>query len=181
MRAGAWPKIQYARLLGAALAHLIAAQGDAIGLVDLRHHNPDGTSRAASGRYTSAGVLTALTKMEASGSTSAAAPLGRGSDLLNRRGLLIVISDLYEENEAVESQLRRAVRMGHEVAVFHILTRDELEFPFPRDVELEDLESGQTILAGAGSAAEYRSVSLPSSSSDGGRAAPAITSTTRAS
>ena len=75
---------------------------------------------------------------------------------MSRRGLLIVISDLYDENDEIDSQLRRAVRMGHEVAVFHLMTRDELEFPFTRDVELEDLESGQTILAGSVSAAEYR-------------------------
>jgi uncharacterized protein (DUF58 family) len=148
-------KIQYARLLGAALAHVVAAQGDAIGLVvydtAIRTFIP---SRI--GQTHLRIVLSALSKMEASGSTSAAVALRRGSDLLSRRGLLIVISDLYDESEAVETELRRAVRMGHEVAVFHILTREELEFPFSRDVELEDLESGRTILAGAGTAPEYR-------------------------
>jgi uncharacterized protein (DUF58 family) len=148
-------KLQYARLLAAALAHLIAAQGDAVGLVvydtAIRTFVP---SRV--GQTHLRGVLTTLSRMEASGSTSASVALRRGCDLLKRRGLLIVISDLYDEDDAVESQLRRAVRMGHEVAVFQVLTRDELEFPFTADVEFEDLESGQTVLAGGAAAAEYR-------------------------
>jgi len=148
-------KIDYARLLGAALAHLIAGQGDAVGLVvydsQVRKYVP---SRL--GQTHVRGVLRTLTTMDASGTTAAAAAFRRGADYLSRRGLLIVISDLYDENDEIDSQLRRAVRMGHEVAVFHLLTRDELEFPFTRDVELEDLESGETILAGSVSAPEYR-------------------------
>jgi len=42
------------------------------------------------------------------------------------------------------------------VAVFHVLTRDELEFPFGQDVELEDLESGRRVLTGPAAAANYR-------------------------
>jgi hypothetical protein len=77
-------------------------------------------------------------------------------DLLKRRGLLILVSDLYDDEEAVEAELRRAVRMGHEVAIFHVLTRDEIEFPFGQEVELEDLESGRRMLTGSGAGAAYR-------------------------
>jgi uncharacterized protein (DUF58 family) len=149
------PKIEYARMLAASLAHLIVTQGDAVGLSvydeSIRQYVP---SRL--GHTHLRGVLASLARMQASGGTSAAAALRRAVDLMNRRGLLLVISDLYDEDDAVEGELRRAVRMGHEVAVFHILTRDELEFPFAHDVELEDLESGKTLLAGAATAAAYR-------------------------
>ena len=148
-------KLQYARLVAAALSYLIAGQGDAVGLVvfdeALRQYVP---SRL--GQTHLRGVLAALTKIEASGKTATAAALKRGIDLVSRRGLILIISDLYDEDEAVESELRRAVRIGHEVAVFHVLTRDELEFPFGDDVELEDLESGQTVLAGPAAGAAYR-------------------------
>jgi hypothetical protein len=56
----------------------------------------------------------------------------------------------------VETELRRAVRMGHDVAIFHVLTRDEIEFPFGQEVELEDLESGRRMLTGSGAGAAYR-------------------------
>jgi uncharacterized protein (DUF58 family) len=148
-------KLQYARLIAAALSHLISGQGDAVGLVvydqTIRHYVPSRLGQTHLRR-----VLATLATMDASGATSAAAALRRGVDLLSRRGLLLIMSDLYDEDDAVESELRRAVRIGHEVAVFHVLTRDELEFPFTHEVELEDLESGQRLLTGAETAAAYR-------------------------
>jgi uncharacterized protein (DUF58 family) len=148
-------KLQYSTLLAAALAHLTARQGDAVGLVVYDAAIRDYVS-ARVGRLHLRGLLAKLSRMEASGGTSTATALRRAFDLLSRRGLLILISDLYDEDEAVERELRRVARSGHEVAVFHVLTREELEFPFTRDVELQDLESGRTALAGPGSAGSYR-------------------------
>ena len=146
-------KIEYARQLAAALAYLISRQGDAVGLVvyddALRHYLP---SRAGPSHLRR--VLVELTKLNASGGASAAGAAGslaRAIDLLRRRGLLVIVSDLYDEDEAVERELKRAARIGHEVAVFHVLSRDEIEFPYGGDVELEDLETGRTVLASPGS------------------------------
>jgi uncharacterized protein (DUF58 family) len=148
-------KLQYARILAAALAHLTVGQGDAAGLIvydeAIRQYLPSRVGQAHLRR-----LLVALASMEAAGHTASATALKRAVDLLSRRGLLVVISDLYDEDAGVERELRRAVRMGHDVAVFHVFTREELDFPYDHDVELEDLESGQTILAGAATAAEYR-------------------------
>jgi uncharacterized protein (DUF58 family) len=148
-------KFQYARLLAAALAHLIAGQGDAVGLAvydtALRKYV---SSRI--GQTHLRGLLAALANIEPSGGTAAASSLRRATDLLGRRGLLLVISDLYDEDDEVERELRRAARMGHEIALFHVLTREELEFPFGRDVELEDMEAGGRILTGPAGAAAYR-------------------------
>jgi uncharacterized protein (DUF58 family) len=148
-------KLQYARILGAALAHLTIGQGDAAGLIvydeAVRHYLPSRVGQTHLRR-----LLVSLANMQAAGHTASATALKRAIDLLTRRGLLIVLSDLYDEDAAVERELRRAVRIGHDVAVFHIVAREELEFPYDRDVELEDLESGQTMLAGAATAAQYR-------------------------
>jgi uncharacterized protein (DUF58 family) len=148
-------KIAYGRLVAAALAHLAAGQGDAVGLVvhddAIRQYLPGRT-----GQTHVRGVLTALTRTESAGGTAAAASLRRAIDLMPRRGLVILLSDLYEDGEAFEGELRRAVRIGHDIAVFQILAREELEFPFDRDVELEDLESGRTLLTGAAARLQYR-------------------------
>ena len=149
-------KIDYARLLGAALAHLISSQGDGVGLVvyddALRQYVP-----SRSGQAHLRGLLVRLSTLQASGGTAAGAALRRSIDLLRRRGLLLIVSDLYDEDDSVERELRRAARIGHEVAVFHVLTRDEVDYPFGGDVELEDLETGRTVVAGAGAAAgRYR-------------------------
>ena len=86
------------------------------------------SSRAGTGQSHLRAVLAALSKMQTSGATAGAQSLKRSIDMLGRRGLLILVSDLYDDEEAVEAELRRAVRMGHEVAVFHVLTRDDWSF-----------------------------------------------------
>jgi uncharacterized protein (DUF58 family) len=149
-------KIVYARLIAAALAHLVSRQGDAVGTVgygdSVRHYIP---SRGGASHLR--GLLIALANLEAGGETAAAAALGRAVDLLRRRGLLVVLSDLYDEEEAVARELTRAVRMGHEVAVFQVLTPDEIEFPFTGDVEFEDVETGRSVVASPRAhAAQYR-------------------------
>jgi uncharacterized protein (DUF58 family) len=149
-------KFQYGRLLAASLAHLISRQGDSVGLVTyadaLRSYLP---SRGGQAHLRS--VLLTLTRAEAGGQTNGAAALARTIDLLKRRGLLIVISDLYDERPDVERALMRASHIGHEVIIFHLLSRDEVELPFRDDVEVEDPETRQIVLSnGSAAAREYR-------------------------
>lgn len=149
-------KIVYARLLAAALAHLVSRQGDGIGCVvyddRVRHYTP-----TRSGPSHLRQLLVSLSKLEASGATAAAPSLRRAIDLLRRRGLLVIISDFYDEDDAIERELKRAARIGHDVAAFHVVTRDEVEFPFAADVELEDLETGRSMLtSGTAARSAYR-------------------------
>jgi uncharacterized protein (DUF58 family) len=148
-------KIDYARLLAAALAYLVSGQGDAIGLLtfdeQLRAYLP-----ARAGASHLRAVLLALSAVEASRGTATAGPLRRAIDLMRRRGLLVLMSDLYDEDDRIEAELKRASRIGHEVAIFHVLTREEIEFPIPGDVELEDLESRGTAMTGGATGAAYR-------------------------
>ena len=147
-------KLEYARLLAAALSYLLASQGDAVGLVvyDRGVRQFVGSRR---GQAHLRSLLVALSRVQPSGATSTAAALRRAAELLGRRGLLIVLSDLYDDDDGTtETELRRAVRMGHEVAVFQVLTRDELEFPFEGQVEMEDLETGRRVLTNAGAIRE---------------------------
>jgi uncharacterized protein (DUF58 family) len=148
-------KLEYARLVAAALAHLVVQQGDAVALAVLG----DGLRTYVGGRAGQAHlrrVLLALSKADGVGATALGPALKRGIDLLRRRGLLILVSDLYDEDAAAVEELRRAVRIGHEVAVFHVLTREELDLPFSGIVRLDDLESRRTVVAGPSSVAAYR-------------------------
>ena len=154
--AGGVTKFQYARLLAASLAHLISRQGDAVGLTaygdTIKSYLP---SRGGPAHLRS--ILLTLGRTDPGGATASGAALTRTLDLLKRRGLLIVISDLYDEDERVEQALQRAAHIGHEVILFHVLTRDEVELPFKGDVEVEDAETGRTILSSGGAAARaYR-------------------------
>jgi uncharacterized protein (DUF58 family) len=150
--AGGVTKFAYARMLASALAYLISRQGDSVGLVtyadELRQYLP---SRGGQAHLRS--LLLALGRAAPGGETDGAAALGRTIDLLKRRGLLIVISDLYDERPDVERALMRAAHIGHEVIVFHVLTRDEVELPFRDDVEVEDPETGRIVLSNGRAAA----------------------------
>jgi uncharacterized protein (DUF58 family) len=153
--ANAVTKFQYARLVAAALAHLVSRQGDAVGLVTyadgVRQFLP---SRGGAGHLRA--LLVALARETASGVTHAAVALARTIDLLSRRGIVVVISDLYDEGDEVERALRRAVHIGHEVIVFHTLTREEVELPFRGDVEIEDPETHARVLTSGAAARGYR-------------------------
>jgi uncharacterized protein (DUF58 family) len=150
--AGGVTKFVYARLLAASLAHLLSRQADAVGLAvyadSLKQYLP---SRGGATHLRA--ILLTLERATPGGDTHTAGALARVIDLLKRRGLLIVISDLYDEDEAVEQALKRASHIGHEVIVFHVLTRDEVEWPFRGDVEIEDAETGRTVLSNG---ARYR-------------------------
>jgi uncharacterized protein (DUF58 family) len=141
-------KLDYARMLAAALSHVISRQGDGAGLVvyddEIREYIPSRTGPSHLRK-----LLVALAGVRPSGHTATARAVRRAAELLKRRGILIVLSDFYDEEAAVEAELRRAIRMGHEVALFHVLSREELEFPLSGQLELEDLESGATVVTSA--------------------------------
>lgn len=148
-------KLEYARTLAAALGHLVAGQGDACGLTiydeELRTY-----LGSRPGRSHLRALLVALSKASASGGTSSGPALRRAVDLLRGRGALIFFSDLYEDSDAIEAELKRAARIGHDVSVFHILTPEEVEWPWRGEIEVEDSETGQRVLTSSTGAAEYR-------------------------
>jgi uncharacterized protein (DUF58 family) len=138
-------KHRYAVIAAAALAHLISGQGDAVGLLaGERFLAP------RAGRQHLRGLLAALSSLTPAGGWSAVDSIRRAAERLKRRGLLIVLSDFYDDEERTLVELRRAARMGHEIVLLQILSRDEIELPYRRDLELEDLESGRTLAVSAG-------------------------------
>ena len=147
-------KFAYARLIAAGFAHLLVTQGDAAGLIV---HDDEIRSYigARGGRSHLRALLAALARVEPRGRTAGARALRRGIDLLRSRGVLLVLSDFYDDEEAVDAELRRAARVGHDVVVFHVLTDEEIHLEVGTATEFEDAESGQRVLAGPAAAREY--------------------------
>jgi uncharacterized protein (DUF58 family) len=149
-------KFRYGVMMAAALAHLIVNQGDAVGLYAAAEQHPV-FLQARSGRAHLRRVLAALSLLAARGRWQPDKAVRRVAERLGRRGLLIVVSDLYDDEERTFAELRKAARMGHEVMVAQTISRDEIEFPYRRDLEFTDLETGQTIPLNAAFAREaYR-------------------------
>jgi uncharacterized protein (DUF58 family) len=140
-------KFRYCVVAAAALAHLISSQGDGVGLV-----TTDAFLAPRPGRQHLRRLLAALAGTVATGSWRPAETVRRASERLGRRGLLLVFSDLYDQENETFAELRRAARMGHEVALFQVISRDEIEFGYRRDVEFVDLETGESLAVDAAAA-----------------------------
>ena len=97
---------------------------------------------ARSGHHHLRVFLAELASLGPRGSSSIAEALRRAATILKRRGLVIVVSDLYDD-EAAAGQLRRLARMGHDVIVVHTLSREELTLDVGGAAEFVDLESGR--------------------------------------
>jgi uncharacterized protein (DUF58 family) len=136
-------KFALARAVTAILGTLVIDQGDAAGVLalgDRAHFVP-----ARSGRHHLRTFLSELARLSPGGATTIDAALRRGATIMKRRGLVIVVSDLYED-EAALLELRRLQRMGHDVIVLQTLAPEELTFEVGGAAEFVDLETGRRLL-----------------------------------
>ncbi len=139
-RAGAAvSKCDYARMLAAALAFLMIRQGDAVGLalVDhrLREHLPYGGTM---GHLLN--LLGRLEDQEAGGETHLGSVLEVLAERLDRRGLVILISDVFDDLESFTRALHHLRHRRQDIRVFQVLDRDEDLFPFRGTNEFVGLE-----------------------------------------
>ena len=73
------------------------------------------------------------------------APLHKLAEHFGRRGVLVLVSDLYEDPQVVFDAVSRLRFRGHDLIVFHVLDPAEIEFPYEDASAFEDLESGEQI------------------------------------
>jgi len=133
-------KLQYAQYLASSLAYLGMRQHDSIGLIafgeDVVEQVPPG-SRAGHLRT----VLGVIERLTAGGGTVLSERLHRTADLLNRRAIVVLISDLYDDPQKIVEGLEHLRFRGNEVIVFHLMDKQEVEFDFNEPVVLEDVET----------------------------------------
>jgi uncharacterized protein (DUF58 family) len=132
-------KLEYAKLLAAALGYLIVHQRDSASLAifDDRWRTLLPTS-SQPGHVTA--MLRALESTEPRDKTSIGPLLHELADKTRRRGLVFLISDCFDDVENTLKGLRHLRFQGHEVTVFHVLHADELGFPFEGMVRFEGME-----------------------------------------
>jgi uncharacterized protein (DUF58 family) len=138
-------KLDYARYLVASLAYLATRQGDRVGLVCFNEEVRALIPTRGGKRHLQT-ILLALENLEAGGLTSIAPTLLRQASQWKRRGLAILVSDLYEEPQEIVEAVSRVRRVGHDVLVFHLLDRAEKLLEQRGTYEFHDLETGETLL-----------------------------------
>ncbi len=135
-------KARYSVLITAALAWLASTQGHAVGLMTMQQDKLTYIP-ARGGRQHLRGLIARLDGLCAEGQWDAPRTIARASQLLERRGVVMVLSDFYDDNEATQRELRRVAQRGHDVAMLQMLSPAELTLPHRGQVELDDLETGR--------------------------------------
>jgi uncharacterized protein (DUF58 family) len=135
-------KFRYASIVAAAMAYLASEQGNAVGFMTMT----DGEMQylpARSGRVHLRSLIARIDTLRPQGEWSGATVIGRAAELLQRRGLMIVLSDFYDNEAETQRELRHIVQRGHDVAMLQIMSREERTLDFKGQLELRDLESGE--------------------------------------
>lgn len=132
-------KLQFAKALAACLAYIILLQRDAVALALF-----DTTMREYLPRTDNLGkiqhIMNRLSAFEATGHTRIGRALEQVAQEARRRGIVILISDFFDDEEGFVTGLQRLSFSQNEVVVFQVLDHDELTFPFKGMCKFRDLE-----------------------------------------
>jgi uncharacterized protein (DUF58 family) len=132
-------KFDYAAILTASLAYLILKQQDAAGVATFSNKIESFIPPRAKRGYVFE-ILRALEAHRPAGETNTGKILQEIAGKMTRRGLIVLVSDLLDDPEEILKGLRLFRFSGHDVIVFHILDRAEIELPFDGNILFEDLE-----------------------------------------
>lgn len=135
-------KLDYARYLAACLTFFSRRQRDRVGIVTFDEELVDVVP--ASAKHLDI-VLHTLDRLKVGKSGGLERPVLKMAELLRRRSIVTLISDLYHSPETILHSLSYLKNRGDEVIVFHILDPAEIEFPFEDVGNFEDLETGERV------------------------------------
>ncbi len=138
-------KFEYGCLLAASLSYLMFKQQDAVGLITFSEKVEQIIpARARHGHL--AAILEAMEAIRPRGRSAVGPVLQQLASGFTRRGLAVLISDLLDDPEAVMKGIKQLRFRCGDVIVFHILDKDELDFPFKDVTRFQDLEEDLQLL-----------------------------------
>jgi len=139
---GGVSKLEYGSFLGACLGYLATRQRDRVGIItfddDIVTHVPPSAKHFDM-------VLHTLDRAKAERPGHLSAPLHKMSEHFKRRGILLLISDFYDEPEAILDAVKPFKFLGNDLIVFHVLDPQEITFDYEDASAFEDLESREQI------------------------------------
>lgn len=136
------PKIEYGSYVAACLAYLAQRQRDRVGILtfdsDIVTHVPPSAKHFNVTLHT-------LDRARAERPGNLAVPLNKMAEHFKRRGILILISDFYEEPDTILEAIKPLKFLGNDLIVFHVLDPAELDFGYEDASSFEDLETGEQV------------------------------------
>jgi uncharacterized protein (DUF58 family) len=139
-------RLDYARRLSGTLAYLAGQQGDAIGL----YSGSDSTyleTPPRRGPQHLGLVLDRIAKLKSDGETGLIRAIHEAAEKIQQRALIVIISDFLFHPEPLREAFQHLRFRKHDVSVFHLLDRQEIDFTFDRPTRFIDLEGGPSLLA----------------------------------
>jgi len=141
---GDFTKIEYAKYLGASLSYLANLQGDAIGLYVFQNSGIFSMTPKQDFQHL-ARLFYQLERINPNGNFTKPIHYKELFAGTQKRELLIFVTDLYQKHDEITHLLDTLNTLRHEIVVFHVLSRNELDLDFKGYTTFEDLETGETI------------------------------------
>jgi uncharacterized protein (DUF58 family) len=141
---GALNKAEYASTLACCLAYLVLRQQDGVGCIVFDEKIRSSVPVRAKHNHLYS-IVDALAVEEPQEKTDLARVLRQVAEAVPRRGLIVLVSDLFADRQGLLKGLKLLRQRGHDLLVFHVLDDDELEFPFSGPTRFEGLELPQFV------------------------------------
>lgn len=139
-----YTKADYGATLAATLAQFLFAQGDAVGLVTFDDH-VDQLIPARNRHGHLRRIMHGLEQQPKGAATDLGAPLQHIAEMQMRRGLLVLVSDLFAPIDTLTKRLSHLRASGHDLVIFQVFDPAERDFTFDTPALFEDSESKQTM------------------------------------
>ncbi len=132
-------KLFYGAVLLASLAYLLIRQRDAVGFVSVREGIESYLPPRGRASHLHS-IIEHMALIEPKGKTACARAFQMLAERLERRSMIFIAGDLFDEPDETLKAVKLLAGRKHEVAVFHLLDPEELNFPFDHQTLFEDME-----------------------------------------
>ncbi len=137
-------KFEYASVLACSLAYMLSNQQDMVGLIGfddkIRLEIPQGNGPSHLDQ-----IFVSLEKLSPARTTNLADTLHMVANKIPRRGLVILISDLFDDPDRLTSAFEHLRHFRHQLVVLHVMDRQEMLLNYNRPVTFEDMEDGSRL------------------------------------
>ena len=138
-------KLEYAKILAASFSYMLIKNQDAVGLYMFDSKIKKSiVPRSTKGHLNL--LLSEMEKIKPNKNTNIANALHQCAEKIQKKGLVILISDLMDNRQEILTGLKHFLYKGHEVILFHVLDPKEINFDFNDRIRFKDMETGQEII-----------------------------------
>jgi uncharacterized protein (DUF58 family) len=139
-------KFDFGRKIAASIAHVMTEQGDTVGLTAFNTDTFKQVPPRSSGKHLRS-IYEILDIIKPDGKTAIGKVLHDLAGAIQKRALVVIISDFFHDVEPMLKAFQHLVHRKHDVCLFHLIDEEEVKFDFNQPYSFIDLEGGDTMLA----------------------------------